>query len=371
MRILFLTLAGIDDRSFGGAMRGNDIRDALGQIGEVDTLVIHGAAQFRLDRDWDDRRVRHATFDRFGLSFAALAQRWRVRAWVAAMLRSNHYDVIVARYLGLALFVPFGAWTRLVLDADDILKTAPSGVPVSSLRRLKLALRNAVARHLMRRAQHVWFVNPLDGARLSTRRASWLPNAIRVPAPDRPRAAAQPGRLLMVGYFEHPPNLQGLRWFIDQVLPALAAAIPGVELQIVGRHPADFGADFSGPVRIQGFVDDLAIEYDRATLVIAPIMSGGGTQIKVIEALAHGRPLVASAFAHAGFAAELHHAAHLRVAMDSADWIVQCTAALRSGEEAEAMGRRGYGAVRERYGVDRMVMTVRETLLTLDPHPRI
>ena len=105
---------------------------------------------------------------------------------------------------------------------------------------------------------------------------------------------------------------------------------------------------------MRGFVTDLAAEYDEASLVVAPILSGSGTQIKVLDALAHGRPLVASTFAHAGFGHDLHDEEHLLVAGDETQWIDCCSRVLADPESAAAMARRGSTAVHAAYGTTRM-----------------
>jgi glycosyltransferase involved in cell wall biosynthesis len=363
MRLLYLTLADVDDRSYGGALRSHHIREAMRQVGEVDTLVIHGDACARLDAAWNAQRVKRATYDRLDASVGAWRQRLLIRRWVAAVVRDGSYDVIVARYLGLAVFVPFAAWPRLVVDADDIFKSIATHVRVPLRWRAARWARNQVARTVLARAGHVWFVNPADAPRLRTRRLSWLPNVVQMPDSTRARPIPVQGRILMVGYFHHPPNAQALLWFAEHVLPAVAKAFPGVELQVIGKCPAILEARLGcRGIRFSGFVDALTDAYDRAALVIAPIQSGGGTQIKVIDALAHGRPLVVSRFAHAGFADDLRDGLHLRVADGAADWIAQCAAVLRNPGAAEAMGARGQDAV-GRYGAHRMIETVRETLL--------
>lgn len=362
MRMLYLTLADIDDRTYGGALRSHHIRAAMQQVGEVDTLVIRGDSQFRLDTQWQAQRVKTATYNRFGASLGAWRQRLALRRWVAGVVREGGYDAIVARYLGLAVHVPFGAWRRLVVDADDIFKTLPAGAHTSRRARAALWARNQFARLALGRAGHVWVVNPADAPRLRTRRSSWLPNVVPMPDADRPRPAPVAGRLLMVGYFEHLPNAQGLRWFAEQVLPALKAEFPAVELHAIGRGTASLEAALAGQgIRFHGFVETLTEAYDRAALVIAPIQGGGGTQIKVIDALAHGRPLVASRFAHAGFATALRVDDHLRVADDAASWTEQCKAVLRDPGSAEAMAARGREAVADHSPL-RMLKIVRDAL---------
>ncbi len=343
-------------------MRSNDIRGALQQLADVDTLVIHGASRFAREASWNGQRVKHATYSQRGLSLTALAQRRQIRAWVTDTIKAGRYDVIVARYLGLALFVPFGQWRRLVLDADDIFKTPPASGSVSRAVRLKFGLRNAVAAGLLRLAGHVWVVNPLDGARLPSRRVSQLPNAVSLPHLGQLRRPPIARRILMVGYFEHPPNAEGLDWFVSRVLPKLAERLPGVELHAIGKHPPQFSERFSGRVVVRGFVDDLAKEYAQAALVIAPIRYGGGTQIKVLEALAHGRPLVSSTFAHAGFAPHLVDGEHLLAAETEEAWLHACTWVLEHPDLSESLAVQGCSAVHGTYGTENMISVIKRAI---------
>jgi polysaccharide biosynthesis protein PslH len=169
----------------------------------------------------------------------------------------------------------------------------------------------------------------------------------------------------MVGLMSYGPNLHGLRWFVREVLPALVEQLPEVELHVIGRHEAGLPEEFAGrPVRVRGFVQDLTTEYDQASLVVAPIFFGGGTQIKVIDALAHHRPLVASDFAQKGFGSDLRDGEHLLVARTAQEWISCCASMLRDPSRAEAMAGRGYTAARP-YDSGGMITTIRQTIEAL------
>jgi glycosyltransferase involved in cell wall biosynthesis len=365
MLILFISLAEIDDRTWGGAIRSNDMRAALLEAGTVHTLVIHGAHDFALDGEWSEHGVKRATINRNGWSPAALLQRRRVRRWVAQCIGEQPYDVIVARYIGTALFVPWRAWRKLIVDADDIVKSNPG--EASLAKRAKLWVRNAIAARLVRRSRHVWFVNPGDFRRSRIRSKSLVRNTVRLPDVVAHEPSAGDGRILMVGCFTHPPNAEALEWFADRVLPGLLQRFPAIELHAIGRIGPDFDRRFRSPVRIRGFVADLDAEYARASLVVAPIHAGGGTQIKVIEALAHGRPLVASTFAHSGFAETLRPDVELLVASEAQEWIEKCNWALQQPVLANEMGRRGRQAVQRSYGFERMVTDIGRSLQQLSP----
>lgn len=360
-KILFLTQSPIGDRTFGGAIRANAIRDALAKIGCVYTLIINSGPDFTVNSRWCADRSRTAKFSRYGLSIRAFAERRLVGRWIGNIINNGGFDIIVVQYLDLALLVPRTLRSRIIYDPDDFLKTAPTGGITSLARRAKIAIRNTIALNVARQARHVWYVNPTSRPLPPNASRSNLPNIIAAPASSRERRSVVPGRILMVGHLLHGPNVEGLKWFNTNVFPQLRAARPDVELHVIGRHPQDLPAKLPG-IALHGFVEDLSQAYDEAALVIAPIHSGAGTQIKVIDALAHGRPLVSSRFAHSGFATYVDHGVHLLVAESVCDWIKQSLWALDHQQEAEAMARAGEKVVRASFGQDSMDMNVGVTV---------
>lgn len=105
-----------------------------------------------------------------------------------------------------------------------------------------------------------------------------------------PPEAARPGRLLVVASY-NDLNVRGLLWFLQAVWPALRAARPGVELHVCGSIAAKLPPMPSG-IFVRGVVPSLRDEYAQARVAIDPVPWGTGQPIKVVEALAHGRPVV-------------------------------------------------------------------------------
>ena len=365
LKVLFLTPTDVGDRSFGGAIRSSDLRKALLEVAEVDTLVLQGGPRFGIEAAWNDERVKHLTYTARGASLDGLRQIVRVRRMVGELLAARGYDYIVARYLGQAMFVPWAEWRgRLIVDPDDVYKSLGESAP-SWLARLKVRVRNEAVARLLRKARHVWIVNPGDSARLRLARASMLGNIVVIPPLVRPRPPAMARRIMMVGFFPHPPNTEGLRWFVNEVLPGLSARFPSLQLHAVGKPPP--GMASNGALVVRGFVDDIAAEYASAAFVIAPIFAGAGSQIKVIDALANERPLVTSTFALASFTTHLKAGDHVLVADSVPDWIESCVRILEDPARAEQMAVRGRETVRANFGFEALVAGVRSTLEELLP----
>jgi glycosyltransferase involved in cell wall biosynthesis len=105
------------------------------------------------------------------------------------------------------------------------------------------------------------------------------------------READEPLRLLFVGAVDYRPNQLGLEWFISEVLPQLRGQVP-VAVDVVGAPPRKLAG--AAEVVLHGRVPSVQPFYERAHAVIVPVLYGSGTRLKVIEAMAYRRPVVAT-----------------------------------------------------------------------------
>ena len=109
-------------------------------------------------------------------------------------------------------------------------------------------------------------------------------------------AQPQPIRLVYNGSLTYSANYDAMRWFLAEVYPRIKAQVPGVSLTITGSTR---GVDLAGlalddTVRLTGFVDDVRIPVAEAGVCVVPIRQGGGTRLKILEAMALGTPVVAT-----------------------------------------------------------------------------
>jgi len=140
-----------------------------------------------------------------------------------------------------------------------------------------------------------------DATTASSGRTAVIPNGVDCerfqPASDEP----EPKRLLFIGSFAHLPNLLALDFFLRDVWPLLG---PGYKLHIIAGprpdyfrefHRASVAVDLDRPfIECEGFVADVREAYRRAELVLAPLIASAGTNIKVLEAMAMGRVVIAT-----------------------------------------------------------------------------
>jgi polysaccharide biosynthesis protein PslH len=123
---------------------------------------------------------------------------------------------------------------------------------------------------------------------------------------DVPKTALDPRgtdplTLLFVGSFIHPPNVDAALRLARSIFPRVRSARPGVMLEIVGGSPPpELRALASDAIHVTGSVSSVVPHLDRAAVVLAPIALGGGVRVKMLEALAAGKAVVASSRAAEG-----------------------------------------------------------------------
>lgn len=124
-----------------------------------------------------------------------------------------------------------------------------------------------------------------------------VPNGVDLDrfSPTRPAADAAP-RALFVGSLDVRMNVEAVEWFVEDAWPTVRARHPGATFHVVGRNPtpAVESLDDRSGVTVVGHVPEVVSHYDEAAAVVAPFRLGGGTKLKVLEALAMERPLVAT-----------------------------------------------------------------------------
>ena len=110
-------------------------------------------------------------------------------------------------------------------------------------------------------------------------------------------AAVQPENLVWVGGFHHQSNVEAVRFFLERIYPTVKASRPEVTLTLVGAEVPDELRNLiegNPSIRPTGYVDDPVPDIQRGAVFVAPILSGGGTKLKVLEAMAAGKAIVST-----------------------------------------------------------------------------
>ena len=228
------------------------------------------------------------------------------------LLRSRRFDVVNVEfpYLGhlrVRQAPPGAAPPAVVVDSHEIAhelvrqlgrggglgRALYAGLDWRKLRREELAAyRSADGVAVCSVADQQRILRALPRARTVV-----VPNAADVEH-YRPRAGdPEPdGRtVLFFGLLSTQPNIDGIRWFVQEIWPRITRARPDARLKILGKGaPPEVQALAAPGIEVTGFVEDLRPHLASAAAVVVPLRLGGGTRLKIVEAMAMARPVVST-----------------------------------------------------------------------------
>ncbi len=155
--------------------------------------------------------------------------------------------------------------------------------------------------------------------------------------------------LVFTAKMDFRPNVDAVLWFVREVLPLIRRESPATRFWAVGKDPHPRLAPLaSAPgVRLTGWVADVRPYIARAAVYVIPLRIGGGTRLKVLEAMAMGKAIVSTTLGCEGF--ELVPGQELAIADAPAEFAATVLALLRDPERREAMGRAGRRLAASRY----------------------
>ncbi|MCX5512542.1 hypothetical protein C3941_04395 [Kaistia algarum] len=182
-----------------------------------------------------------------------------------------------------------------------------------------------------------------------------------------PAAACDDGATMtFVGSLSYSPNVEGLLWFAREILPKMrarsskpfrlliAGARPPAPVLALGRHPQ---------ISVLGYVTNLAGLYQRSTIAIAPLRSGGGTRIKLLEAAAHGVATVATPIAANGL--DWKNNRHGWLGASSDGFAEACCEALDNPVERRRRALSAWRWVRKHHARENVIDQISRSLMSI------
>ena len=272
-------------------------------------------------------------------------------------------DVVVCDFLVPALNVPHGLPCPVVLFQHNVeamiweRRTRVARNPVMRLymgeqwRRMR-----RVEREQCLRFDHVLAVSPEDAAvfrqAYGVDRVSSVPTGVDTDF-FRPSGTVsrKPASIVFTGSMDWMPNEDGMDWFVEEILPRIERAEPEATLTIVGRNPTarvKALAEGRPRVTVTGTVADVRPYLEAASVVVVPLRVGGGTRIKIYEAMGMERAVVSTTIGAEGL--DVQDGKHIILADDPAAFADAVVGLLRSPERAADIGRAAAMHVRTNFG---------------------
>lgn len=180
-----------------------------------------------------------------------------------------------------------------------------------------------------------------------------VPNGVDVDyyaATDIRPASLRAPSLIFTGKMDFRPNVDAVLWFWQEVLPLIKRQIPDVHFYIVGQSPLRRVQRLAGDpaVTVTGYVDDVRPYIASASVYVVPLRIGGGTRLKVLEAMAMGKAIVSTTLGCEGFEG-LVAGRELLIADTPEEFARQVIELLRDAPHREKLGQAARRFVKERY----------------------
>lgn len=307
-RILFVTPVSPFSCASGAEQRSALMLSALSSMGQVDVLQLRQDEFNQVSTDdQNDQRSVLALVKGPALAFSRYQPKAALTHDIELALgcKMSDYQLILGRYVWPVCQLAIPKTVPVIADLDDFRFRYSAESPWSwglSKERSVKAFTHRLARRQLKRFDGAFIVSAQDRHETTHLPSAFLPN---VPFSTRADQTPVPNskNILFVGSLWYQPNADGVDWFLQHVWPQVRALEPEATLTLAGAASPSTRARWETQpgVSAPGFVDDLADTYQHANLVVVPIQSGGGTNIKVLEAMAHARPCLVSSFVAKAF----------------------------------------------------------------------
>ncbi len=222
---------------------------------------------------------------------------------IRQMLAEHTFDLIVASQLTMAAYAGAFDDVPALLEEVEIgiyyQQVTDSTQPLQRLRsRLMWAKQAAYTRRQLKQFRACTVVSEQERALLNRvspemEAVAILPNCVDVAALSRVTVSPQPNTVIFTGAFTYDVNYEAMVWFVRDVWPLIKTAVPDARLIITGDHggrPLPPAPD----VVLTGFIDNVHEAIAGATVSVVPILQGGGTRLKIVEAMALGTAVVST-----------------------------------------------------------------------------
>lgn len=360
--------------------------------GDFDTVVgsMLNASEVRKKLESDRRGIRNlwivrfsrrAAWIRMGLGWlrgtplrvafcnsSGFAREFRTR------LRQEKYDLVWAHFSRMEPFVR-GSKVPVIVDLHDSMSrrhASLAGMEKNPAKRVVHRLESRrEGRHeaeLIARGYHLTVCTTADARYLQDvgagpSQVTVLPNVMEWEELEKsPEDPSLESTILFSGHMNYLPNQDAVRFFHDCILPRIFAENPNATFCVVGAQPPKWmlGLTRDPRIKVTGFVPDLGVYIKQARVVVAPLRCGSGVPLKVVQALALRRALVATS--HGARGLDVEHGKHLLIADEPEDFARHVNTLIKDKALRMRLGDAGCALARSRYSLEAIFKGVRDVV---------
>ncbi len=281
---------------------------------------------------------------------------------LAALLGSHHYDAVHVQHLRMAPYLAKNKSLPRILDLPDAFSLYWERRKKMPGNFLKKAFEHLEQKRVLRyepvmkdydlalacSAEDVAYLRAKHGVT----NLELLPNGVDL---DTFRAGGHDyshnHTILFTGNMDYAPNVDAVIYFCKEIFPAVLKHYPQVRFVIAGQRPvAEVLALAGDGVAVTGFIPDLSATYNAASIVVAPLRFGAGTQNKVLEAMAMGVPVICSEVGFKGLGIDSGAGAFMEP--DTMQFTARILELLGDAALRERTGRQGIEVMQSRFSWD-------------------
>lgn len=178
----------------------------------------------------------------------------------------------------------------------------------------------------------------------------------------------EPNSLFHIGSMDWMPNLEGVRWFLDQVWPSVHRRMPQLTLYLAGRKmPNDLMRLEMEGVRVLGEVPDAMYFIASKQINVVPLLSGSGIRVKIIEAMSAGKVVVTTSIGAAGIGCT--DGKDVLIADTPQQFVEQLERCVTNPEFCRQLGANALRLIAQQYGVEQLtqqLLTFYDQILNRD-----
>ncbi len=243
-----------------------------------------------------------------------------MRALLARLTASKHFDVIHADQVSMAQYGLIGHGSRTVLDMHNALYLVVQRMAANEPNSVKRLIARREARvlahyeaELCREFDQVVFVTEKDRSEIEGRISEFkievpdnhfhtIPICVDPNDKQPVRPIAKPFRVTVLGVMFWPPNAEGVKWFAHEGWPQVSAQFPDACLTVVGKNPPPELTRLNGSdhIEVAGYVPDLNQILSETAVLIVPLHAGGGMRVKILDTWSRGLPIVSTSIGAEG-----------------------------------------------------------------------
>lgn len=306
-----------------------------------------------------------------------------VRRRLHNLLKENEYDVILCDFVAAAGVIPWNSHTPKVLFTHNVeamiwrrhYKVASNPVwkaislwewrkmEAAELRYLRLADRVLTVSETDREA----FAAFLEPAKLTV-----IPTGVDVEYFRPMEVDETPNSLVFTGSMDWLPNEDGILYFADAILPLIRKECPEISLEVVGRSPSrklQALAEADKSIRLTGRVEDIRPFLARGSVCIVPLRIGGGTRLKIFEAMAMGKATVSTSVGAEGL--PVQSGENIILADAPAHFANSVISLLRDAQQRRRLGNEARTLVQEKYSWSKVAESFARTLQEVISQSRV